>query len=402
MATANRKSYALLGDTPVPKKARGDLLRFRATARVLAGAAAETVEPLTIGIFGEWGTGKTSLMQLVRDELLRDRHWKKEVAPVWFNAWQYEKEEHLILPLLATIDRELQKSAWTQFADGAKKVRNLLRAMVYAVNGTCELGLPGVAKAEVGVSLDKSIQRYEDLEKAECRLATGFYFEAFEQLSQCANDSKLPRVVVFVDDLDRCFPDAAVKLLESVKLALHQPGFSFVIGVNQAIIEAFVKTKWTKDYRIGEHFDNYLDKMVQVKVAVPARASGEKTMGDYVAELVKQSGVDFSSEDATSEDVPRLIAEAVNCNPRSIVRLLNRILVAQRTQEIEIEESGEENGEEESAEKEKYDPLALLIHYATDEPRFRDLVSVLDIPVTLGQGEEDKRPIPNSTEETPR
>jgi Cdc6-like AAA superfamily ATPase len=100
------KKFLLLGDSPVLEWGRKDCLKFESTAKVLAGAAVETSYPLTIGIFGEWGTGKTSLMRLIEKEV---EGTYKNAAAVWFNAWQYEKEEHLIVPLVATINKELEK-----------------------------------------------------------------------------------------------------------------------------------------------------------------------------------------------------------------------------------------------------------------------------------------------------
>lgn len=77
MAKAN--DNALLGDVPVRESERGDLLKFSSYAKVLARAAVETKDSITIGVFGEWGTGKTSLMRLIRDEVDKDNG----AAPVW-------------------------------------------------------------------------------------------------------------------------------------------------------------------------------------------------------------------------------------------------------------------------------------------------------------------------------
>ena len=60
------KDVVLLGDMPVLETGREDWLKYTATATVLAGAAVDTPNPLTIGVFGEWGTGKTSLMRLIK------------------------------------------------------------------------------------------------------------------------------------------------------------------------------------------------------------------------------------------------------------------------------------------------------------------------------------------------
>lgn len=60
--------------------------------------------PFCIGIFGKWGSGKTSFMHLLENRLLKD-NTEPHAIPVWFNPWRYEKEEYLIIPFLKTIER---------------------------------------------------------------------------------------------------------------------------------------------------------------------------------------------------------------------------------------------------------------------------------------------------------
>ena len=68
------ETTSLLGDSPVLETGRDDLLKYTATATVLARAAVGTSNPLTIGVFGEWGTGKTSLMRLIQREVAKNDH----------------------------------------------------------------------------------------------------------------------------------------------------------------------------------------------------------------------------------------------------------------------------------------------------------------------------------------
>jgi len=121
---AKTKRYALLGDVPVRESKRGDLLKFSSYARVLARATIETKDSITIGVFGEWGTGKTSLMRLIKEEVDNE----KTAAAVWFNAWQYEKEEHLIVPLTATINKELAQKTWPGTPCGLSRTPSPSRA----------------------------------------------------------------------------------------------------------------------------------------------------------------------------------------------------------------------------------------------------------------------------------
>jgi formylglycine-generating enzyme required for sulfatase activity len=382
MATSKdpEEDYKLLGDVPVGEAGRDeDRLAFESTATVLARAAVETRNPLTIGVFGEWGTGKTSLMRLMKAVVERDK--KRCAAAVWFNAWQYEKEEHLIVPLVATIIKELERCEkrhkWSAgVKKGARNLRDALRAVAYGISVKGKIGIPLISEGEVSLSAKEMFDRYQELTK-DTVLARSLYFDAFEELSGFAGEEggkrEVPRVVVFVDDLDRCFPDSAVELLEHIKLVLHQPGFSFVLGVNDKIIQQFITTKFKKDYDIDieeSYFEDYLEKIVQVKVSVPKRKPDE--MDEYIGDLLDEARVLPSD---LKKDLIPLIAEAGKRNPRAIVRLLNRIIVNKRV--------GDLDGKD-------YDPLAQLIHEATDELRYEAFLNALDVTVIL---EEDKKKV---------
>jgi len=219
------------------------------------------------------------------------------------------------------------------------------------------------------------IERYQELTK-DSVLARSLYFDAFEKLAECAAGATAPRIVVFVDDLDRCFPPKAVELLEGIKLVLNLPGFSFVLGVYERIIQDFIKAKYAKDYNIdGTYFEDYLDKIVQVKVPVPAREPDD--MADYIESLLKEGQV-FPQESVPN--VVSLIAEACKRNPRSIIRLLNRVMVTVRIGKLEG--------------KDEYDPLALLLHIATDEPKYKRFRNALDVSVKFPEeGDKEKRTV---------
>ncbi|MDP8208924.1 MAG: SUMF1/EgtB/PvdO family nonheme iron enzyme [Candidatus Electryonea clarkiae] len=361
MSDDTQKNWALLSDTPVGEAGRKDHLQFEPTATVLARGAVETSNPLTIGIFGEWGTGKTSLMRLIKEKIDKD----KAIA-VWFNAWQYEKEKHLIVPLVSTISTSKSFNKFTN--EASKSLKNALRSIAYGFSVKGKVGIPLVSEAEVNLSPKDMIERYQDLSK-DSVIGQSLYFDAFEELKKYSGSEGVPRIVVFVDDLDRCFPEKAVELLEGIKLVLNQPGFAFVLGVNDAIIQAFIRTKYQKDYGIsGSLFEDYLDKIVQVKVPVPKRKSDE--MKDYITDLLED--VEIFDEDTKKIIIP-LIAEAREQNPRSIVRLINRLIVSSRISNLEGKD---------------FDPIALLISIALDEERYKDLTSALNVEIAKAKNKK--------------
>ena len=110
MARKKKSDSRLLSDEPVLEAARTDELQFGPAAEVLARAALHTDSPMTIGVFGNWGSGKTSLMRLMYK--IVDTLDAKEgpAVAVWFNPWQYEPEKHLIIPLIATIACDIKEN----------------------------------------------------------------------------------------------------------------------------------------------------------------------------------------------------------------------------------------------------------------------------------------------------
>jgi hypothetical protein len=313
-------SFKLLNDLAIEeeKNSRADGLGFQTYAHVLGNAALGTQGPFTIGIFGEWGTGKTSLMHLMQSYLNKD----KNVVTVWFNAWRYEKEEHPIVPLLATIIRELQLNrTFTQgLTNQGRELLNALRAVAYGFSAKSTLKVPGLAEIEASFVAKEMVDRAESLSN-DPLLGRSLYYEAFERLSatKIGNGKK---IVVFVDDLDRCFPDLAIKLLESIKLVLSQSGFVFVLGVARTVIEGYLQHRYQKEYGL-ENFEGelYLDKIVQLPFHIPPH---HERVNQFCNSLLKQ--LDSSDTDVFATILPT-IANTTGGNPRATIRFVNNLLI---------------------------------------------------------------------------
>ncbi len=406
MPTGEEENHKLLSDEPILETERTDELRFGPAAEVLARAALHTESPMTIGVFGNWGSGKTSLMRLMHDIVDNTDPQKRAAVPVWFNAWQYEREEHLIIPLIATIARDIKKkqAQWEKITldtkvskvakvslkkiiEGGEKVHNALRAVIYGISMKGKLDVPMVGEIEISTSMKDMIERYEAVTQ-DTFMARSLYFDAFDKLRELSHDEKIekPKIVVFIDDLDRCFPEQAVHLLESVKLILHQPNFAFVLGIYPQIIEEFVRNKYAAQYPIAavtaasgaddeelrhrmtdylKYFNQYLDKIVQVRHYVPERPPEQ--MQSYIKALLEDVGVasEFLVEGVREDDLFNLIAEVGRRNPRDIVRKINGLIVKWRIAILEGKDEKEPSAKE-------YDLLAGLINEAIADRISRD------------------------------
>ncbi|MEU4563070.1 P-loop NTPase fold protein [Actinoplanes sp. NPDC023936] len=298
--------------------ARADGLGFRAYSRVLAAAASQTRGPFTIGVFGEWGMGKTSLMRLIQGELDSD----PEIVTVWFNAWRYEKEEHPIVPLVGTIVHELENrpGLLQKLGDGGKSLVRSLRAIAYGFSSKAKLKVPGFAEIEASFVAKDMIER-DDRLRLDPLLDRSLYYGAFQSL-EAVRIADQVRVVILIDDLDRCFPDQAIRLLESIKLVLSQPEFVFVLGVSRRVIEGYLSHRYTSEYGISDFKGAlYLDKIVQLPFHIP-RSSGR--MADFCRDLLAGQPAEMADEMA---GLMPIVAEALDANPRAVVRYVNNILI---------------------------------------------------------------------------
>ncbi|MGZ6563891.1 MAG: KAP family P-loop NTPase fold protein [Solirubrobacteraceae bacterium] len=243
-------------------------LGFPETARALGDIVATSSPRFAVGIFGRWGSGKSTLMQAIARRVHESDPAQERVIPVEFNAWRYEREEHLIIPLLDTLREALSEWAGRQGGDEAGEARQVASTIGRAIRSivaglSVSIGVPG--------AIDLSWEANKTLEEArtpaipfykralrpdqddEAAVPHSFYHASFRALKR-ALESFLGadrRVVVFVDDLDRCLPDRALQVLESMKLFFDLEGFVFVVGLDQTVVDYALWAKFHRDLPVG-------------------------------------------------------------------------------------------------------------------------------------------------------
>ncbi len=311
---ANKSNYptTFIGDNPIGLEAGAqDGLGFEDYASALANLVLSSNEPVSIGIFGDWGSGKTSLMNLIKKNV--ETNAQGTATTVWFNAWRYESESHPIVPLCATIISaiEAQKGILGKSFDAVVKA---LRSIANGFALKTKVKLPLVAETEVGFAIKDMINEDNAL------LEQSLYYNAFEKLDKASSQLKENKIVIFIDDLDRCFPEHAIRLIESVKLVLSQPGFVFVFGLDKKTISSFVSQKYATV--AGVSGEMYLDKLFQVTFFIPDYSH---LIGDYAAMLVK-SHLEASAKKEFAPLFPTIGSFCRN-NPRAVKRFLNNILI---------------------------------------------------------------------------
>ena len=263
---------------------------------------------LTIGIFGGYGTGKTTLMDAI-DKKLPSIHKKnnKPITSVWFNAWRHDKEEHLFLPFLASINRKLPKD------DPSLKKKFMAASMAFIRNSSFELNAGFIKQS---FNAEKMIKAEEDYLKNNIERQLDGYQDVYEILKgiTCDNNELQHNIIVFIDDLDRCLPDKAFALVEALKSYMDIKGFMFVIGLDPRVIESYITKKYGDDYCIDA--EEYLQKIIQVPFYLP-KVTGE--------EIQKELEKIFTSDFDLISSIKEPLLKLYNFFPRNI-RQIKRLL----------------------------------------------------------------------------
>jgi predicted KAP-like P-loop ATPase len=253
----------------------------------------ESSGSFTIGVHGQWGQGKTSLLRQIKKALDKEpENGKSPIFTVWFNPWQFTGEEHLIIPffhtLIASLEKYEQKIREKRaFPMLVKRVSTFLKklsrvpvALAYGMEWEIKFPLLLKSKFSFDKMIEESRKQEEGIAQEELpnyveavKQYESLYYNLIQELQEAATMLKT-KVVVFIDDLDRCLPEKAIELLEGLKVLLDMRGFVFVIGVAREVIERGIRVRYRELYR--EKLEDmpfleqdYLDKIIQFSIALP-------------------------------------------------------------------------------------------------------------------------------------
>lgn len=318
-------------------------LKFEEYASALKNVIELSDPQFSVGIFGGWGSGKTTLMHAI------ERQLNDKIVSVWFNAWRYEKEEHLIIPLLDTLRDAL--FAWATPEDG-RPIDPLLRDRAIKAASTITkaakaifAGLAITAKfplIEVSLDANKTVAEWRqgdaEADRKDAESPQSAYHASFkalqESLTEFTEHGK-QRIVVFIDDLDRCLPANALQVLESMKLFFDLEGFVFVVGLDQRVIEASINWNYRSSESPGTssagppiNGASYIKKLFQVPFNLPSVSSGQ--LDDYLDAILSNSGERDSEQVELLRRVrPHLdnFIDGSEVNPREVKRFINSYIL---------------------------------------------------------------------------
>ena len=301
-----------LKDQPIVKKGQ-ESLGLGEYAEALTEFIRGCDTPLTIALQGDWGSGKTSLMNLIQEALDDETH-----LTVWFNTWQYSQfnmDNTLALSMMSKLSDSLATDE--ENGKGQALKRNLVAiSRAVAIGGASLIGHADMLKEVLNEAQSGTRAQNDDTDSA---IGLESIKTGLADIVASRIDSGVKKVVVFIDDLDRLVPERAVELLETMKVFLDIDHCVFVIACDYAVVSSGLKSKF--GVAEGElKGKSFFDKIIQVPFKMPIRSY---QVNEYIQKLLQQIGVDCVKGD--SAKYSDLVEWSVGFNPRTMKRLLNSL-----------------------------------------------------------------------------
>ncbi|MGE8429635.1 MAG: KAP family P-loop NTPase fold protein [Sphingobacterium sp.] len=386
-----------------------DLLGFKVHADLLIDVINdETVLPVTIGVFGDWGSGKSSVLQIIKSEF--DKEENEDSLCIYFNGWTFEGYDDAKAALLNAILKELEDNkklsaeVKTTVKEKAKKLwksidwmrgagmvmKNIalpavsayftggLSLIPFGIQKLTEFGLDSPDKlitklqSEEGTEFFKSLQKAEKEQQEQTNVVADFRCD-FDELLKA---TKFKKLVVIIDDLDRCTPDRIIDNLEAVKLFLNVANTAFIIGADPRIVKHAIEFRYKEKGKIADANNDdivkdYLEKLIQIPYNLPRLSDSE--VETYISLLICKRELnteqfekvhnffrDFRARDRYSvcgfgamkeyiessqrekilknlvslPDLVPIITQTLSGNPRQIKRFLNTLTLRERLAKV--------------------------------------------------------------------
>lgn len=309
------------GIIDVPRKhTQADLFGIKVYQDAVVQYIELTDTPITIALQGEWGSGKTSLMNLLRWNLC-DKEGTP-FFPVWINTWQYslmKTPQQAIISILEGIINQIgaltPNHHWDQ---SKKKIGGLFKKM--ATVGT------KIAVSAIGAEADSVDGLFGDGGSAQSDIVQ--LKEEIMKLidTALANNPQKRGFNFYIDDLDRIDPPVAVEILELLKNIFDLDKCIFILAIDYDVVIKGLKPKFGELTAQNEReFRSFFDKIIQLPFSMPVASYHIDT---FLVDALKQ--IHFFTEaeladEKTQEDLSELARLSVGSNPRSLKRLTNTL-----------------------------------------------------------------------------
>lgn len=314
-----------VSDNPIESHLE-DKLNFKKSATVLTKFILKSDTPISIGINGKWGTGKTSLMRLI-EENLKD---ESEILISRFDTWKYSNEKEIWRVLMLSLIDDLDPDNKNEY-DTANLISGILDIGFIASKALLSSGVTFFAdKDNIVESFEKlknvEKSREEEIMKNELKTVKTFREELEKLINKTVGNNG--KYIIFIDDLDRIIPEKVVEIIEAIKIFLNCKRCVFIIGCDYEYIDKCFESKYSGIDFSGK---NYIDKIIQISFNVPRMAPNFNSfLNSYIQDFF------YLQEDFNTCGI--LIKKSIGGNPRNVKRFINLYNIIYTINENELDD----------------------------------------------------------------
>lgn len=285
-----------------------DLLEISKYVKGLGKFIRECQTPMSIAIQGDWGTGKTSTLNLLKKNLEADKD-TNGIKCVFFNTWQYSQFN-------------MEDSLYVSFVHNLVKQCGGNDEILRTVAAFGKLAFFKAVDWRFGTNASEILDGFEKAKKDQMESVSKLQ-EDFAKLVKRTGK----RLVIFIDDLDRLNPEVAVELLEIIKLFVNVENSIFVLAIDYEVVVKGVRKKYGENLS-EEKCRNFFDKIIQLPFKMPVERYN-------LTELVRKAVQEQTHmTDEGVNIVAEFISDVMGTNPRTFKRLVNAFFLINSVNEI--------------------------------------------------------------------
>jgi hypothetical protein len=322
-------------DKPIENNS-DDKLKMSRYGNVLSNFIKASDTPLTVGLQGEWGTGKTSMLYMLLE------HFKSEnIATSWVNTWEYsmfrssgETTPAILKGMLTNLKLSCESEGkWTIEEKSKDSVKKVFKFLGNVANQ--------VISNQTGVDIKDAASNNEaSREQAEiAEIKKEIALIITKLIEDTANEYQ--KVVFLVDDLDRIPPEQAVEVLESLKNLFDVPHCVFVLAIDYDVVVKGLESKFGKKTEENEReFRSFFDKIIQVPFSMP---TGTYDMGNLLSEKLISLNIEIPED--LIDSYSNVVKYTIGYNPRSLKRYINSFSLLRSLRNSDFEEDASDFGD---------------------------------------------------------
>lgn len=322
-------------DKPIENNSE-DKLKMSRYGNVLSNFIKESDTPLTVGLQGEWGTGKTSMLYMLLE------HFKSQnIATSWVNTWEYsmfrspgETTPAILKGMLTNLKLSCESEGkWTIEEKSKDSVKKVFKFLGNVANQ--------VISNQTGVDIKDAASNDEAArEQAEIAEIKKEIALIITKLIEDTNN-EYQKVVFLVDDLDRIPPEQAVEVLESLKNLFDVPNCVFVLAIDYDVVVKGLESKFGKKTEENEReFRSFFDKIIQVPFSMP---TGTYDMGNLLSEKLISLNIEIPED--LNDSYSNVVKYTIGYNPRSLKRYINSFSLLRSLRNSDFEEDASDFGD---------------------------------------------------------